>query len=98
MHGAAAPPGASRLLAQDLGEQSGERSAAGQIVAVRAVAAPHGILRAERRADSRGDRLLANIEVARAPRLAAFDQLGDALLGPPDPQHGAPQVPQRSRT
>src|SRR5581483_4122653 len=75
---------------QNLGEQRFERSSFGQIMAVRAVSSPDGVLRRERRAHARRNGFLSDRKMTGPAGFPAFHHPPDSLLGPPDAQHASP--------
>src|ERR1700688_1511976 len=90
MHRPAAASRAARGFAQDLGEKAFDGPAFGQVMAVGAVASPHRILAAERRANPRCDGFLTYVEMAGTAHLAGLDHAGDGLFDAPDQEDDAP--------
>ena len=94
VHRAAVAVRAALLLAVELGHDRVRVRSLGERVAVRAVRRGDHVVRLERGADARGDRLLADADVQEARQLAGAEALLDLLLEAADQQHLAEELVQ----
>ena len=87
MHRAAVAARAALRLAVELGHDGVRVRSLGDRVPVGAVRRGDHVLQPQRRADARGDGLLADADVQEAGELARPEALLDLLLEAPDQQH-----------
>ena len=92
VHRPAAPAVEAGLAARQLGQHADRVGALGQHVPVAAMGAGDEIVRAQRRADARRNRLLADVRVDAPGDHAAAHHLDRPLLEPADQPHGPVQV------
>src|SRR5581483_5944172 len=92
VHAAAAPPAVAVLAADDLRHHPPQVETLGDTVTVAAVGARDQVVGTERRADTDGDRLHADVRVHRAADELLLEQLHRAQLEAADPPHGEEQL------
>jgi hypothetical protein len=95
VHGAAAAPAVSRLLAQQLGHQQPQVGVLGDVVAVASVRPGDEVVIAEGHADADARRLHPDVRVDRALELPTLEEAGGRDLELPDADHPAVHLEER---